>query len=524
MDALISGQAGIAVLIDDDNVFSITLDSGNEMKPCSLSMVPYLFSGVSDAKIIKQITLSETVSQLKVLWQKDRALHLTLILLDSHEELQIRKLAVASLFNLLVNQNIYDFVEKNLYALPLPASSDLLGSIQLIEEDCNLKILFHEIHSNQIYIDICSNAWDKLPTDLFDEICNKNKYRLLMVNENIFKLVVKEISKSNYFNYNTIINQCNHIQNFQNIIKLWFRTAKEITDETISKKEHAISNELPIDNKKPINLTNITDKPLITNESEVIKLGIADDNVEFCQLLQDFFELESKIDLALTVHNGAELIEVIPQVKLDVLLLDMIMPQVDGLGVLQWFKDHPQYPKPKIIIFSAFGQEEITKNALRLGVDYYVLKPFDLGFLTQRIIEVTKKIEYKSILLRKVFVNKDLEKEVADAILSLQIPPFFKGFVYLRDAIMLTVQDPNLIKEITKKLYPIIAGRYNTTIYRVERAMRFAIEKAWNKGNVELLHQLFGYCVDGKKGKPTNASFIVKIADQIRLKRNSNVG
>jgi two-component system response regulator (stage 0 sporulation protein A) len=234
--------------------------------------------------------------------------------------------------------------------------------------------------------------------------------------------------------------------------------------------------------------------------------------------------LESKIDLALTVHNGAELIEVIPQVKLDVLLLDMIMPQVDGLGVLQWFKDHPQYPKPKIIIFSAFGQEEITKNALRLGVDYYVLKPFDLGFLTQRIIEVTKKIEYKSILLRKVFVNKDLEKEVADAILSLQIPPFFKGFVYLRDAIMLTVQDPNLIKEITKKLYPIIAGRYNTTIYRVERAMRFAIEKAWNKGNVELLHQLFGYCVDGKKGKPTNASFIVKIADQIRLKRNSNVG
>jgi two-component system response regulator (stage 0 sporulation protein A) len=250
-----------------------------------------------------------------------------------------------------------------------------------------------------------------------------------------------------------------------------------------------------------------------------IKVGIADDNVEFCQLLQNFFQLQPEIELVLIVHNGAELIEALPRSSFDVLLLDMIMPQVDGLGVLQWFKDHPQYPKPKIIIFSAFGQEEITKNSLRLGVDYYILKPFDLGILTQRITEVAKRIEYKSIIQRKVFVNKDLEKEVTNAILSLRIPPFFKGFAYLRDAIMLTVQNPNLIKEITKKLYPIIANRYNTTIYRVERAMRFAIETAWNKGNVELLHQLFGYCIDDKKGKPTNASFIAKISDQIRLKK-----
>lgn len=250
-----------------------------------------------------------------------------------------------------------------------------------------------------------------------------------------------------------------------------------------------------------------------------IKVGIADDNVEFCQLLQNFFILQSAIKIILIVHDGAELIEILPQTNLDVLLLDMIMPQVDGLGVLQWFKDHPQFPKPKIIIFSACGQEEVTKNSLRLGVDYYVLKPFDLSILTQRIVEVAQKAEYKSILQRKVFVNKDLEKEVTHAIISLQIPPFLKGFSYLRDAIMLTVQDQNLIKEITKKLYPIIASRYNTNLYRVERAMRFAIETAWNKGNVALLHQLFGYCIDDKKGKPTNASFIAKISDQIRLKK-----
>jgi two-component system response regulator (stage 0 sporulation protein A) len=250
-----------------------------------------------------------------------------------------------------------------------------------------------------------------------------------------------------------------------------------------------------------------------------IKVGIADDNEEFCQLLRNFFLTQTKIELVLMVYNGFDLIKAIPQTCLDVLLLDMIMPQMDGLGVLQWFKNNPQYPKPKIIIFSAYGQEDVTKNILKLGIDYYVLKPFDLGILTQRIIEMAEKVEYKAISHRKIFINKNLETDVTNAIMSLRIPPYFKGFTYLRDAIVLTVQDPKSIKDITKILYRTIAERYNSTPNRVERTMRFAIETAWNKGNVEVLHKLFGYCIDGKKGKPTNASFIAKIADHIRLKK-----
>jgi two-component system, response regulator, stage 0 sporulation protein A len=252
-----------------------------------------------------------------------------------------------------------------------------------------------------------------------------------------------------------------------------------------------------------------------------IKVGIADDNVEFCQLLRNYFLTQTKIELVLMVHNGSDLIKAIPQTHLDVLLLDMKMPQMDGSGVLQWFKNNSQYPKPRIIIFSAYGQEEVTKNILKLGIDYYVLKPFDLDILIQRIIEVAEKVEYKAISHRKIFINKNLENDVADALMSLQIPSYFKGFTYLRDAIALTVQDPKSIKDITKKLYRTIADRYNTTPNRVERAMRFAIETAWNKGNVEVLHKLFGYCIDGKKGKPTNVAFIAKIADLIRLNKKA---
>jgi two-component system, response regulator, stage 0 sporulation protein A len=252
-----------------------------------------------------------------------------------------------------------------------------------------------------------------------------------------------------------------------------------------------------------------------------IRLGIADDNQDFCQLLQDYFMMKPGIEVVATAHNGLDIIKILPQVDMDVLLLDMIMPQMDGLGVLQWLKEHNQIHRPKIIIFSAFGQEEIARNAVSLGVDYYILKPFDLNILTQRICEVVKGINDVTITKRKpVSYYRDLELEVSRIIQSLNIPPHFKGYSYLRDAIILASQDPALINKVTKDLYPLIAEQHHTTMNRVERAMRFAIETAWNKGDVQTLHNLFGYCVDDKKGKPTNASFIAKISDKMRLEKN----
>jgi two-component system response regulator (stage 0 sporulation protein A) len=253
-----------------------------------------------------------------------------------------------------------------------------------------------------------------------------------------------------------------------------------------------------------------------------VKVGIADDNIEFCQLLQDYFSTQNEIEITEIVHNGLDALKIISECKVDVILLDMIMPMMDGLAVLQWLKDHNQKIRPKIIIFSAFGQEEITRSAINLGVDYYILKPFDLDILKQRIIDLAKD-PIESVVMNQRKVNKELEIEVIKIMESLKIPIQYKGYSYLQNAIILTVQQPALVKEITKRLYPLIADQFTTTIYRVERAMRFAIETAWNKGDVYILHELFGYCVDDKKGKPTNASFIAKISDKIRLEKKDKI-
>ncbi len=251
-----------------------------------------------------------------------------------------------------------------------------------------------------------------------------------------------------------------------------------------------------------------------------VRLGIADDNLEFCLLLQDYFNTQPDFEIVLVVHNGNELIKALPEKELDVLLLDMIMPEMDGLGVLKWLKEHQLKKKPKVIIFSAFAKEEVAKQAVELGVDYYILKPFDLKTLKQRIFEIaahpcTGQIIKPKLISKQRYLG--LDKEVSNIIQTLGIPTHFKGYSYLEAAIIMTVQEPGLINEVTTKLYPFIARHFNTSVQRVERAMRFAIETAWNKGNVQILHDLFGYCIDDQKGKPTNASFIAKISDKIRL-------
>lgn len=261
-----------------------------------------------------------------------------------------------------------------------------------------------------------------------------------------------------------------------------------------------------------------------------INIAVIDDNKEFCQLLYDYFSTKPEINVVAVGYNGRDAINILQQEDFRVLLLDMIMPELDGLAVLQWIKTNRPVNKPKVIIFSAFAQEEVARNALQLGVDYYILKPFDLNILTQRIIEIATGpsldliAQHKQVPKISENLTNELELEITKVIQGLRIPPNFKGYAYLRDAIMVTIKEPGLINEVTKKLYPLIAEHYNTTKHRVERSMRFAIETAWSKGDIQVLNELFGYCIDHKKGKPTNASFIAKIADKIRLEKKIRVG
>ena len=246
----------------------------------------------------------------------------------------------------------------------------------------------------------------------------------------------------------------------------------------------------------------------------VVKVVIADDNVEFCRLLTDYFQNCPRLQIVGVAHEGLRAIKIIKECPVDVVLLDIVMPNVDGLGVLERLRQLDFPRRPKVIVFTAFGQEEMTRKAVSHGADYYIVKPFDLDTLTQRILEIAGQTVHKSL---RTPMAENAEREVSEIMHRLRIPAKFKGYTYLRDSILLTVGDTTAIAEITKQLYPRIAEKYRTTSERVERAMRFAIEAAWSRGEIEILYHLFGYAIDERKGKPTNASFIAKVADHVRL-------
>ncbi|MGE5529051.1 MAG: sporulation transcription factor Spo0A [Patescibacteria group bacterium] len=245
-----------------------------------------------------------------------------------------------------------------------------------------------------------------------------------------------------------------------------------------------------------------------------VRVAIADDNLEFCHLLADYFQNCPKLKLVGVAHEGVRALKLVKETPVDVLLLDMVMPNIDGLGVLERLHDTELAHRPKVIVFTAFGQEEMTRKAVSYGANYYIVKPFDLATLVKRICEIAGEREGRILRLHSA---EEVERRVAKIIHHLRIPADFKGHAYLREAVMMSLEDATLITEVTKRLYPRIAEKYYTTSERVERAMRFAIETAWNRGDIEYLHSIFGYGVDKGKGKPTNASFIAKVADRVRL-------
>lgn len=260
-----------------------------------------------------------------------------------------------------------------------------------------------------------------------------------------------------------------------------------------------------------------------------VRLGIADDNKDFCNILMDFFENQQDIEVVFTAHDGMQAVDTVLREKPDVLILDMIMPYLDGLGVLERLNVVEAEPMPKVIVLSAVGQETITQKAINLGAEYYVVKPFDLNILAKRIRQLSGSDEsgtqgnrnnaVKAILCRDDSKSNNLEIDITNIIHEVGVPAHIKGYQYLRNAIILVVEDMDLLGAVTKELYPAIAKQNNTTPSRVERAIRHAIEVAWNRGKIETINSLFGYTVHNDKGKPTNSEFIAIIADKLRLER-----
>lgn len=250
---------------------------------------------------------------------------------------------------------------------------------------------------------------------------------------------------------------------------------------------------------------------------------IADDNVDLCEAIGEFIQQQPDMELAGAVYDGLEVIKAVESMCPDVLILDIVMPHLDGIGVLERLNGASAVKKPRIIMLTAIGQEAITQKVIELGAEYYIMKPFDIDVLVARVRQVTKNGHDQLQPPRKekaTFARKSLDAWVTESIHAMGIPANIRGYQYVREAILMVMNDPELLSKVTKELYPRIAQRFSTTPPRVERAIRHAIEIAWSRGNIELLNSIFGHTVDHQRGKPTNSAFIARIADKLRLERD----
>ena len=260
---------------------------------------------------------------------------------------------------------------------------------------------------------------------------------------------------------------------------------------------------------------------------EKLNVAIADDNERMLRLLGAIIESDEELNVVGTAKDGEEAYNVIKTKEPDVVLLDIVMPKLDGLGVLDRVNHDKTIKKhPTFIMISAIGQEKITEDAFELGADYYIMKPFDRNIVLDRIKTLNRrKNKVRKEIGRPVEMEKKpekyslqtLEEDVTEIIHEVGVPAHIKGYQYLREAIIMSVTNMDMLNSITKILYPGIAKKFDTTPSRVERAIRHAIEVAWSRGKMDTLDDLFGYTISNGKGKPTNSEFIALITDKIRL-------
>jgi len=263
-----------------------------------------------------------------------------------------------------------------------------------------------------------------------------------------------------------------------------------------------------------------------------IDVLLADDNREFTNLLSEYFASQSDMNVCGVAYNGEEVLRHLESARKlpDVLVLDIIMPHLDGLGVLERIREMDLNPMPKVIMLTAFGQENITQRAVQLGASYYMLKPFDMDMLSNRIRQLvgvnstaTTSSSFSSSLTTSrsnvvpIGKHKNLDANITSIIHEIGVPAHIKGYQYLREAITMVYNNIEILGAITKTLYPAIAEKFKTTPSRVERAIRHAIEVAWTRGNIDSISHLFGYTVNISKSKPTNSEFIAMVADKLRI-------
>lgn len=252
-----------------------------------------------------------------------------------------------------------------------------------------------------------------------------------------------------------------------------------------------------------------------------ITVTIAGENNEYAMKCADYLT-QHGFSVNLTQKDGVKLIEAIVEDTPDVVLMDAFMPNLDALGVLVKLQEIQFKKNPVVFVMSAVDNANFEQELLSEGASYYFIKPFDFDILAKRIRQFkgwSPKI--KSTQMNTSDDSKDLEIVISDIMRQIGVPAHIKGYEYLRQAIILAVHNPEFMHAVTKVLYPTIAKQNKTTPSRVERAIRHAIEVAWDRGDVDILSSYFGYTIQNSRGKPTNSEFIAMISDKLRLKMHA---
>lgn len=245
-----------------------------------------------------------------------------------------------------------------------------------------------------------------------------------------------------------------------------------------------------------------------------------DDNVELVSMIKEYFNNHASIQVVLEATDGEEGISLAKreQENYDVIILDLIMPKKDGLSFLEDMKK--QNIDKKVIVLTSYNAQDMIRKISELGVNYFILKPFELSELEKRIEECRENVNYSNATID--IYHNNLQISITKILHELGIPSHIKGYLYIREGISILYERPEVIGGITKELYPDIASKFDTTVSRVERAIRHAIEVSWNRGDWDLMEEIFGHSVDIDKAKPTNSEFIVTVADKLRLEFQKN--
>ncbi len=248
---------------------------------------------------------------------------------------------------------------------------------------------------------------------------------------------------------------------------------------------------------------------MLTMEN-ICRVLVADNSEAFGKACYRVFRTHG-IEVECAQKDGRKLIEAVTRLQPDVVLMDVFLPNLDSIGVVKTLKAGNLKKMPKFIVVSGFDNPTLENEVMAAGTDYYFLRPFDYDEMAKRILSLTSRRETVHEM------SASLEMQVTQTLHKIGVPAHIKGYQYLREAILMAIEDEESINAVTKLLYPGVAKKYSTTSSRVERAIRHAIEVAWDRGDVEVLNSYFGYTIQSSRGKPTNSEFVAMIADKFRL-------